>query len=108
MDFEQVEDEEVNEARRRIYYSDSEYKKRLLDKKYVNEVELAIKGMPESKIREIISKKIKQIKEGNISEKEIEKLECELAILITNLPINLEDRQMYWEELEENARKNKQ
>lgn len=107
MDNFQIESEEINLIREKILNSNSEYKKMLLDEERVKNITKAIGSMSEQKIRENIFQKIEQIKGGTLSPKELEKIECELAILITYLPIDGEKNRSYWKEKEENARKNR-
>ena len=108
MDINQAEDENANEIIKKIYDANSKFKKNFLNEQYVNEMKKLIEGMSDDAIRNLISKKIEQIKERNISEEEIEKLECELAILIIHLPTFDDKNKKYWRTLEENARKNKE
>ena len=102
----EIEDIEIKKIREKILSSEYEYKKKIINND-LEEIKTKLKNMSPDEIRKIIDKKISQIKDEKLEEKEIEKLECEIAVLLSSLPINVKNRVEYWKGKEKNARNKK-
>lgn len=96
---------EIQEIRRKILNSDSNIKKKLINEDDLKRISDNIKNMSTEEIKKIIDFKIKLIKEKKLDSEELERLECEIALLITNLPLNMEKSFKYWKGIEKNAKK---
>ena len=96
---------EIQEIRSKILNSDSNIKKKLLNEEMLKEISYNLKNMSTEEIKKIINYKIEQIKEKDIALEELEKLECEIAILISSLTLDKKRSFEYWKEVEENAKK---
>lgn len=96
---------EIQEIRRKILNSDSNIKKKLLKEDVLKEISYNLKNMSTEEIKRIINFKIEKVKEKDIELEEVEKLECEIAILISSLAIDNKKSFDYWKGVEENAKK---
>lgn len=103
-DFETIE-AEIQEIRKKILNSDNKIKKKLMNEEELKEISSNLKKMSTEQIKKIIDYKIAQIKEKKLDSEELEKLECEIALLITNLPLNIKKSFEYWKGIEKNAKK---
>ena len=89
----------------KILNSNYEFKKKLLNEDLIKEITLNLKDIPEIKIDELINTKINDLKNPQMNESELERLECELALLLSNRKINMQEAHDYWKETEKNARR---
>lgn len=103
-DFEKNE-MEIQKIRRKILNSDSNIKKKLINEDNLKEISDNLKNISTEEIKKIINSKIDRIKENNIDSEELERLECEIAVLIANLPLDKKKSFEYWKGVEENAKK---
>lgn len=103
-DFE-IDKMEIQEIRSKILNSDSNIKKKLLNEEILKEISYNLKNMSTEEIKKIINSKIEQIKEKDIALEALEKLECEIAILISSLSLDKKRSFEYWKGVEENAKK---
>lgn len=101
----EIDGMEIQEIRRKILNSDSNIKKKLLNEDMLKEISYNLKNMSTEEIKKIINSKIELIKEKDIQVEELEKVECEIAVLIKSLPQDKEKIFEYWKEVEENAKK---
>ena len=108
MNEDQLNDENTNEIVNKILLSNNKSKKMLLNENYIKEVREMVTGMSNETVKDMIYKKIEQIKQTDISEEQKDKLECELAILIANMPVDYEQNRQYWRVLEEKERKKRE
>lgn len=102
----EIEDIEVKNLREKILNSDYDYKKKMLTTD-LTELKNKVKVMSSDEIRKIINNKILQIKEGKLEGKELEKLECEIAFLVSSFPIDAKRSEEYWKGKEKYARSKK-
>lgn len=97
---------EIENLREKILNSQYEYKKKMITSD-LTELKNKVKAMSSDEIKKLIDKKVLKIKNENIEEKELEKLECEIAFLISSFPINAKKSEEYWKGKEKYARNKK-
>lgn len=102
----EIEDIEIKNVREKILNSKYEYKKKMITSD-LTELKNKVKTMSSDEIKRIIDNKISQIKNENLEEKELEKLECEIAFLISSFPIDTKSSEEYWKGKENYARSKK-
>lgn len=97
---------EIEKVREKILNSQYEYKKKMITSD-LTELKNKVKNMSSDEIKKLVDKKILKIKNENIEEKELEKLECEIAFLISSFPIDVKKSEEYWKGKENYARNKK-
>lgn len=102
----EIGDSEFNQAEKLILNSESEIKKKFIQYENLEQMRQQIQKLPEDRIRKMIQQKIAKIRNKKLKKDELDRLECEIALLVSSLPVDIDKAKNYWKEVEENARKN--